>query len=177
MLTQNWCEASGCGNGAGWTPRPKVSWSSLVAPWRTVLRCKVEKNTAHLFRNKFPVNYRSSSKNHFKFPGIFKPILGNESVVSLWRKRHVFSKRSKRWRGFPPDGMFKIWLVYLTRNRLGQIPSHHKIRMLNPWKKTGYCHIVINHWLHPKEKSVMVTTWSMGEWGMFVPLQNDSCYD
>ena len=104
MLTQNWCEASGCGNGVGQTPRPRVFWSSLVAPWRTVWQCKVEQNTAHLFRNKFPVNYRSSSKNHFKFPGNFKPILGNESVVSLWRKRHLFSKRSKRWHGFPPSG-------------------------------------------------------------------------
>ena len=108
MLTQNWCEASGCGNGVGQTPRPRVFWSSLVAPWRTVWQCKVEQNTAHLFRNKFPVNYRSSSKNHFKFPGNFKPILGNESVVSLWRKRHLFSKRSKRWHGFPPVGMFML---------------------------------------------------------------------
>ena len=49
MLTQNWCEASGCGNGVGWTPRPKVSWSSLVAPWRTVWRCKVEKKYRAVF--------------------------------------------------------------------------------------------------------------------------------
>ena len=39
-----------CVNGVGWTPRPKVFWSSLVALWRTVWRCKVEKNTAHLKR-------------------------------------------------------------------------------------------------------------------------------
>ena len=45
-------------------------------------------------------------KNHFKIPGIFKTILGKESAGSLWRKRHFFSKRSKRWRGFPPGGMF-----------------------------------------------------------------------
>ena len=43
-----------------------------------------EKNTAHLFnfKRKIPVNYRSSSKKHFNFPGNFKPILENESVVS-----------------------------------------------------------------------------------------------
>ena len=68
------------------------------------------KNTGHLFK-KFPENYRSSLKKQFKFPGIFKPILGDESVFSLWRKRHLKKKQklSKRWRGFPPDGM----LIYL----------------------------------------------------------------
>ena len=77
MLTQNWCEESGCGNGVGWTPKPKAFWRSLVAMWGG-------KNIAYLFKNKFPINYRPSSKNQLKFPGICKPILGNESVVSLW---------------------------------------------------------------------------------------------
>ena len=36
MLTQGWCEASGCGSGVGWTPRPKVWWRSQVKPWRIV---------------------------------------------------------------------------------------------------------------------------------------------
>ena len=82
-------------------------WSRLETVWR----CEVVKNTAHLFRNKFPVNYnyRSSWKEHFKFPGNLKPILGNESIVSLWRKRHYLSKRTKRWRGFPPDGFSWSW--------------------------------------------------------------------
>ena len=75
-------------------------WSCLETLWRCEV---VKKNTAHLFRNKFPVNYRSSWKEHFKFPGNLKPILGNESIVSLWRKQHYLSKCTKRWRGFPPD--------------------------------------------------------------------------
>ena len=99
MLTQNWCEASGCGNDVGWTPRPKPFWNSL-APWRTVWRCKVERNTAHLFRNKFPLNDRSSSKNHFKFPGNFKPIL------ALWRKRPFFQNAQNAGAVFPPTGSF-----------------------------------------------------------------------
>ena len=66
------------------------------------------KKIARVFRHKFPVNFRSSLKNHFKIPGIFKTILGNESAVSLWRKRHFFSQRSKPWRGFPPAGLFMI---------------------------------------------------------------------
>ena len=61
-------------------------WSRLEEPYGDV---RWKKNTAHLFRNKFPVNYRSS-KNHFKFPGNFKPMLGKQSVVSLRRKRHFF---------------------------------------------------------------------------------------
>ena len=64
------------------------------------------KKTRRVFRNKFPVIYRLSFKNHFKVPGNFEPILGHESVVSLWRKRHSFKKTSKRWRGFPPDGTY-----------------------------------------------------------------------
>ena len=63
------------------------------------------KNMAHLFKNNFPVNYRTSSKKHFNSPGNFKPILGNESVVSLWRKRHFF-KTFKTLARFFPDGMF-----------------------------------------------------------------------
>ena len=64
----------------------------------------VRKKTRRVFSNKFPVIYRLSSKKHFKIPGNFESILGHESVVSLWRKRHFFTKPSKRWRGFPPGG-------------------------------------------------------------------------
>ena len=71
-------------------PKRKTFWRSLVAPWRTAWRCEREENTAHVFKRKFPVNYRSSSKKYFKFPGNCKPILENESVVSLWRKRFFF---------------------------------------------------------------------------------------
>jgi hypothetical protein len=48
------------------------------------------KHRARVFKSKFPVNYRTSSKMHFKFPGNFKPILWNESIISLWRKRPFF---------------------------------------------------------------------------------------
>ena len=60
------------------------------------------------FQGKKPVIYRLSSKKHFKIPGNFEPILGHESVVSLWRKRHFLKKRSKRWRGFPPGGIIMM---------------------------------------------------------------------
>ena len=60
---------------------------------------------ARVFRHKFPVNYRSSLKNHFKIPGIFKTILGNESAVSLWRKRHFFFHNAQNAGAvFPPPG-------------------------------------------------------------------------
>ena len=41
---------------------------------------------------------------HFNFPGNFKPILWNESIVSLQRKRHFFSKRSQP--------LARFWVVY-----------------------------------------------------------------
>ena len=92
--------------GVGWTPRWKVLWRSQVEPWKTVWQCELEKKTRRVFRNKFPVIYRLSFNTHFKIPGKFEPILGHESVVSLWQKRHFFKKPSKRWRGSPPGGMF-----------------------------------------------------------------------
>ena len=101
MLTQSWCEASGCGSGVGWTPRPKVWWRSQVKPWRIVWQCEWKKNRAS-FQAQFPVNYKSSLKNHFKIPGIFKTILGNESAVSLWRKRHFFFFTLKTLARFSP---------------------------------------------------------------------------
>ena len=94
--------------GVGWTPRWKVLWRSQVEPWKTVWQCELEKKTRRVFRNTFPVIYRLSFYKHFKIPGNFEPIFGHESVVSLWRKRHFFKKPSKRWRGFPPGGMFMI---------------------------------------------------------------------
>ena len=108
MLTQNWCEASRCGNGVGRTPKPKAFWRSLVAPWRSAWRCEMEKNTTHLFKNKFPVNYRPSSKKHFKLPGNFKPILGNEPIVSLWRTR-LFIQSAHNSGTVPPHGL--LWLL------------------------------------------------------------------
>jgi len=62
------------------------------------------------FQENFPVNYRSSSKKHFKRPGNFKPILENEPVVSLCES-DFFQNAHNRWRGFPPDGMFKLFSV------------------------------------------------------------------
>ena len=107
MLTQSWCEASGCGSGVGWTPRPKVWWRSQVKPWRIVWQCEWKQNRAS-FQAQIPCKLQVIVKNHFKIPGILKTILGNESAVSLWRKRHFFSKRSKRWRGFPSGGLFML---------------------------------------------------------------------
>ena len=45
---------------------------------------------ARVFKTKFPVNFRILSNMHSKAPQNFKPMLWNESIVSLWRKRHFF---------------------------------------------------------------------------------------
>ena len=81
-------------------------WSRLEEPYGDV---RWKKNAAH----KFHVIYRSSSKNHFKFPGNFKPILGNESVVSLWRKRHCFFQNAHNAGAvFPRRVMYVMYEMY-----------------------------------------------------------------
>ena len=48
---------------------------------------------------------RISSKMHLKFPGNFMPIVWNESIVSLWRKRHCFFETlTTAGAVFPPTG-------------------------------------------------------------------------
>ena len=73
-----------------------------------------EENIARVFKSKLPVNYRTSSKMHFKFPGIFKPFFWNESIVSLWRKQQCFSRRSQPLaRFFPGRDVYDI-ILYLS---------------------------------------------------------------
>ena len=72
-----------------------------------------EENITRVFKSKFPVIYRTSSKMHFKFPGNFKPTLWNESIVSLWRKRHLESTTlTTAGAVFPPTGcLCLVWLL------------------------------------------------------------------
>ena len=73
------------------------------------------KKTRRVFRNKLPVNYRLSFKNHFKIPGNFEPILGHESVVLLRRKRHFLKNHQNAGAVFPPAGYLSIYLsMYLS---------------------------------------------------------------
>jgi len=46
------------------------------------------------------------------FPGKIEGFLTCRSIVSLWRKQDFFQKRSKRRRGFHPDGMSKHTFVH-----------------------------------------------------------------
>jgi hypothetical protein len=78
---------------------------SFGAHWSRLGDVRWKKNTADLFRNNFPVNYRSSSKNHFKFAGILKPILGNESVVPFAMAKTTFFQNAQNTGAvFPPTG-------------------------------------------------------------------------
>ena len=76
----------------------------LVAPWRTAWRCESEKKhrAPFQFQEKIPCKLQVIIKKHFNFPGNFKPILENESVVSLWRKQHFLLKRSQPLARFSP---------------------------------------------------------------------------
>ena len=58
-----------------------------------------------VFKSKFPKLYMISSKMHLKSPGNFMPIVWNESIVSLWRKRHCFFETlTTAGAVFPPTG-------------------------------------------------------------------------
>ena len=59
---------------------------------------------ARVFKGKFPVNYRILSNMHSKVPQNFKPMLWNESIVSLLRKRHFFKTLTTAGAVFPPTG-------------------------------------------------------------------------
>ena len=63
----------------------------------------VGKKFARVFRHKFPVNYRSSLKNHFKIPGIFKTIFryGENDIF--------FQNAQNAGAVFPPAG--SVWYV------------------------------------------------------------------
>ena len=67
---------------------------------------------ARVFKTKFTVNYRTSSKIHLIFPGKIQPFLWCGSVVSLWRKRHFFQNAQNAGAVFPPTGCFCVF--YLT---------------------------------------------------------------
>jgi hypothetical protein len=69
---------------------------------------------ARVFKTKLPVNFRILSNMHSKVPQNFKPMLWNESIVSLWRKRH-FSKRSQPLGRFPPDRMLIVVVLVSSR--------------------------------------------------------------
>ena len=117
---QSWCEASGSGNGVGWTPK-KIFWRKQVACYRSAWRAEREKKNAHLLKTKFPVNYRTTCKNHLIFPGKIQAFLWWRSIVSLWRKRHFFKKRSKRWRSFPPTGCFWCFTIPNRQQELANL--------------------------------------------------------
>ena len=68
-------------------------------------KLKEEKNPAR-FQHKNPCKLQANMLKPLDFPRENSMIFEMKIIVSLWRKRHFFEKRSKRWRGFPPDGMF-----------------------------------------------------------------------
>ena len=87
-----------------------------------------EENIARVF--KFPVNYRTSSKMHFKFPGNFKPFSWNESIVSLWRKRHFFKTLKTAGAVFPRRDVY-VWAVGLGVTGHVFAERHHIFALLS----------------------------------------------
>ena len=112
ILTQSWCEASGCGSGVGWTPRPKVWWRSQVKPWRIVWQCEWKKIRAS-FQAQIPYKLQVIvKKTTSKSRGFLRPDHFGEWISSFAvAKTTFFSKRSKRWRGFPRRDVL-LCLIY-----------------------------------------------------------------
>ena len=109
---QDWCEASGSGNGVIWMPQI-ISWKRPVSRCTSACSAESEKSLRKIFKTKFRVNYRTMTKTPLIFPGKIHGNFNSSPLVSLWRKRHFFEKRSKRWRGFPPDGMYMYMCIYI----------------------------------------------------------------
>ena len=90
-----------------------ISWKRPVSRCTSACSAESEKSLRKIFKTKFPVNYRTMTKTPLIFPGKIHGNFNSSPLVSLWRKRHLFEKRSKRWRGFPPDGMYMYVHVYV----------------------------------------------------------------
>jgi len=105
---------------------------SFGAHWSRLGDVRWKKNTADLFRNNFPVNYRSSSKKHFKFPGNLKPILGNESVVPFAMAKTTFFQNAQNTGAvFPPTGGLCLDDIKSSETTLQE--SANKVDSLSSW--------------------------------------------
>ena len=105
----NWCEASEFGNGVGWTPK-KMFWRKLVACWTSACASEREKNRAS-FQHKNPCNLQAMMLKPLDFPRENSRIFEMKVNSFAMAKTTFFQKRSKRWRGFPPDGMFLMMIL------------------------------------------------------------------
>ena len=88
-------------------------WSRLEEPYGDVTR----KKTPHRapFQEQIHCKLRFIIRKTLQIPGdFFKPIWGNESVVSLWRKRHFFQNAQNAGAVFPPTGCF--WTFRVTKD-------------------------------------------------------------
>ena len=72
MWSQNWCEASGCGNGVGWTPNQQQTiWTSLVALWRCAWRSEKRKISRTCFQEQISCKLQDIIKNAAQIPRDF----------------------------------------------------------------------------------------------------------
>ena len=94
MWTQNWCEASGCGNGVGWTPKPKAFWRSPVVPWWSAWRCEREKHRAP-FQEQIPCKLQDIIIKALQIPGEFKVYFGEWISSFALAKTTCFFKTFK----------------------------------------------------------------------------------
>ena len=101
--------ASEFGNGVGWTPK-KIFWRKRVACWTSACAAEREKIRAS-FQHKNPCNLQAMMLKPLDFPRENSRIFEMKVNSFAMAKTTFFQKRSKRWRGFPPDGMFLMMIL------------------------------------------------------------------
>ena len=105
MSILNWCEASGFGNGVGWTPK-KMFWRKLVACWTNACAAEREKKNRASFQRKNPCDLQCMILKPLDFARQNSRIFEMKVSSFAMAKTRCFQKRSKRRRGFHPDGMY-----------------------------------------------------------------------
>ena len=104
----NWCEASGFGNGVGKAPK-KMLWRKQVACCRSAWKAERGKKNPARFQHKNPCKLQANMLKPLDFPRENSMIFEMKINSFAMARTTFFQKRSKRWRGFPPDGMFLFW--------------------------------------------------------------------
>ena len=94
---------------------------SFGAHWSRLGDVRWNKKHCGPFQEQFPCKLQVIIKKTFQVPWEFKAYFG-EWISSFVRygENNIFSKRSKHWRGFPPDGLFMLgWYQEFWNNPSG----------------------------------------------------------
>ena len=113
MSILNWCEASGFGNGVGWTPK-KMFWRKLVACWTNACAAEREKNCAS-FQHKNCCNLQAMMLKQLDFARQNSTIFAMKVSSFAMAKTTFFSKTLKTLARFSPRRDVYVYTVGSSR--------------------------------------------------------------